>query len=205
MRYTTLRVATAGVVLYDFHVERLAPEGPAGLAAFARFAREATPGIYGVAVVDGELRVERLTGSRLVAGMPVRQRVSPFAALRGAFPKPGPPNAYDTVRLAGVATLLTSSDGAEIYESCVAAVLGWDGTRFVCVPEDRPRVASLSEAAVRAVLPCVRAPLRTDDRLPLILLNAVAGPCAVDTGRPPVPCDAMALLTRILETSTRRP
>jgi hypothetical protein len=137
--------------------------------------------------------------------MPVRRLVSPFAARRGAFPKPGPPNAYDAVRLPGVATLLTSSDGSEIFESCVAAVLGWDGARFVCVPEDRPRVASVAEAAVRAALPWVRAPLRVAERLPLVLLNAVAGPCSVRTGRPPVPADVMQLLKRLLQRSTRRP
>jgi hypothetical protein len=205
MRYTTLRVTGAGVVLHDFHVERLAPEGPAGLAAFARFAREAAPGVYGVAVAGGELRAERRTGSSLVEGMPVRFAVSPFAALRGAFPKPGPPNAYDDVRCPDVATLLTSTDGSEIFESCVAAVLGWDGARFVCVPEDRPRVASVAEAAVRAALPFVRSPLRAGDRLPLILLNAVAGPCIVGTGRPPVPAAAVLLLEQVLQRATRRP
>ena len=205
MRYTTLRVTEAGVVLYDLHVERLAPEGAAGLAAFARFAREATPGIYGVALAGDELRAGRRSGSQLVEGMPVRLAVSPFASQRGAFRKPGPPSAYDGVRLPGVATLLTSSDGSEIFESCVAAVLGWDGTHFVGVPEDRPRVASVAEAAVRATLPFVRAPLRTGDRLPLILLNAVAGPCIVSTGRPPVPADAVMLLSQVLQRFTRRP
>jgi hypothetical protein len=205
LRYTTLRVTVAGVVLHDFHVERLAPEGPAGLAAFARFARDATPGAYGVVVAGDELRAERRAGSSLVEGMPVRFAVSPFTERRGAFPKPAPPSAYDDVRCPGIATLLTSADGNEIYESCVAAVLGWDGTRFVCVPEDRPRVASVAEAAVRAMLPFVRAPLRTDDRLPLILLNAVAGPCVVGTGRPPVPADAVMLLTQVMLRFTRRP
>jgi hypothetical protein len=205
LRYTTLRVTEAGVVLHDFHVERLAPEGAAGLAAFARFARNARPGIYGVTVAGEELRAEPRAGSNLVEGMPVRLVVSPFAARRGAFPKPGPPSPYDGVRGPGVATLLTSADGSEIYESCVAAVLGWDGTHFVGVPEDRPRVASVAEAAVRATLPFVRSPLRTDDCLPLVLLNAVAGPCTVSTGRPPLPADAMALLTQVLERFTRRP
>jgi hypothetical protein len=205
LRYTTLRATEAGVLLYDFHVERLALEGAAGLVAFARFAREAMPGVYGVAVAGGELRAERRAGSQLVEGMPVRLAISPFVAQQGAFPKPGSPSAYDDVRIPGVATLLTSADGSEILESCVAAVLGWDGTHFVGVPEDRPRVASVAEAAVRATLPFVRASLRTDDRLPLILLNAVAGPCTVDTGRPPVSGDAVTLLTQVLRRSTRRP
>jgi hypothetical protein len=205
LRYTTLRVTEAGIVLHDFHVERLAPEGPAGLAIFARFAREATPGVYGVALAGDELRAEQRSGSQLVEGMPVCLVVSPFAAQRGAFPKPGPPSAYDGVRIPGVATLLTSADGSEIHESCVAAVLGWDGTRFVGVPEDRPRVTSVAEAAVRASLPFARSPLRTDDCLPLILINAVAGPCSVSTGRPPVPAAAVMFLTQVMQRFTRRP
>ncbi len=205
MTYTTLRVTGAGVVLHDFHVDRLAPEGAAGRAAFARFAREARPGIYAVTVTGGELRAERRAGSRLADGLPVRFAVSPFAAGRGGFPKPAPPSPYDGMRRPGVATLLTSSDGDEIYESCVAAVLGWDGARFVCAPDDRPRVASVAEAAVRSALPSVPAPLRAGDRLPLVLLNAVAGPCTVRTGRPPAPGVALALLAGLLERSTRRP
>ena len=205
MRYTTLRVTASGVVLYEQHLERLAPEGPAALEAFARFAREARPGIYAVTVRGGTLAVEPRGGSALVAGMPARLVVSPFAAQRGAFPKPAPPSPYDAVRQPGVATLLTSADGSEIYESCVAAVLGWDGARFICVPEDRPRVASVAEAAVRAVLPHTRAPLRTADSTPLVLLNAVAGPCVVDTGRPPPPPEVLEMLARVLERSTRRP
>ena len=88
---------------------------------------------------------------------------------------------------------------------CASAVLGWDGTHFVGVPEDLPRVASVAEAAVRATLPFVRASLRTDARLPLILINAVAGPCTVSTGRPPVPADAVMLLSQVLQRFTRRP
>lgn len=205
MRYTTLRVTGAGIVLHDFHVERLTPEGAAGLSAFARFASEAAPGVYGVTLAGGELRVERRAGSSLVEGMPVRLMVSPFAAQRGAFPKPGPPSAYDDVRLPGVATLLTTTDGSEILESCVAAVLGWDGTHFVGVPEDLPRVASVAEAAVRATLPFVRSPLRTGDCLPLILINAVAGHCTISAGRPPVPAEAVMLLMQVMQRFTRRP
>jgi hypothetical protein len=84
-------------------------------------------------------------------------------------------------------------------------VLGWDGRCLVCVPEDQTHVASVAEAAARASLPFVRAPLRTGDRLPLVLLNAVAGPCAVSTGRPPAPAAAMALLSGLMEQFTRRP
>jgi len=205
LRYTTLRVTGAGVVLHDLHAGRLAPEGPKALAAFRRFAREAAPGVYGLAAAEGRLRIEPLGGTRLVAGMPVRRRVSPFATRCGAFPKPGPGGAYDAVRVPGIATLLTSADGTEIYESCVAAVVGWDGARLVCVPDDRPRVASLAEAAARQVLPWANAPLRAAADLPLILLNAVAGPCPVDAGRPPVPAEVVAALERAMTRLTCRP
>ena len=205
MRYTTLRVSEAGVVLHDFHVERLAPEGPQALAAFARFAREAAPGAYSLRVAGGKLRAERRAGTALAPGMPVRFAVSPFAGGRGRFPKPEPPSPYDAVRLPGVATLLTSADGAEIYESCAAAVLGWDGGRFVCAPDDRPRVASVAEAAVRAALPTVRAPLLVAGALPLVLVNALAGACPVDAGRAEFPRDALDRLERLVEASARRP
>jgi hypothetical protein len=204
MRYTTLRVSEAGVVLYAGHVERLRPEGPGALAAFDRFAREARPGVYAVTAEGAALRVERRAGSALTDGMPVRFAVSPVAGKRGVFPKPAPPSPYDAVRAPGVATLLTSPDGAEIYESCIAAAVGWDGARFVCVPEDRPRVDAIAEAAVRAAAPCARAPIFVRGDLPLVLLNAVAGPWAVAAGRPPFPPAALALLREILESSARR-
>ncbi|MCU0484213.1 MAG: hypothetical protein MUC54_08115 [Chloroflexi bacterium] len=205
MNYTTLRVDAAGVVLYEGHAARLAPAGPRARADFRRFAATAAPGVYAVRAAADGLRVEALAGSRLAGGQPVRFRVSPFAGRRGAFAKPGPPSAYDAVRLPGVATLLTSADGGEIYESCVAAVLGWDGARLVRVPEDRPRVASLAEAAVCSALPWTRAPLRVADALPLVLVNAAAGPCTVQTGRPAVPAELLARMDRAIEGLTRRP
>jgi hypothetical protein len=205
MRYTTLRVTEAGVVLYDGHVERLRPEGTEALAAFARFARAARPGVYAITADGPRLRIEPRGTSTLAADMPVRFAVSPFAAQHGEFPKPGPPSPYDAVRSPGVATLLTSSDGGEIYESCVAAVVGWDGRAFVCAPEDRPRVASVAEAALRAGAPCRRAPLGAADPLPIVLLNAVAGPCTVATGRPPLPPLAVEFLRQVVEGSARRP
>jgi len=85
----------------------------------------------------------------------------------------------------------------------VVAARGCDGARFVCVPADRPRAASVAEAAVRPALPFVRSPPRTGDHLPLILLSAVAGSCTVGSGRAPGPADAVMLLSRLLERSTR--
>ncbi|HEY3356335.1 MAG TPA: hypothetical protein VGQ83_23990 [Polyangia bacterium] len=206
MRYTTLRVTAAGVVFYDGHVARLAPEGEAALAAFAAFARQAAPGVHAVTVDGAALRAEPRPASRLVDGMPVRACVSPFAARRGRFPKPASPSPYDGVRTPGVLTLLTAADGGEIYEGCVAAVVGWDGARYVCAPADRPAVASVAEAALRATCSFVEEPLRADGVLPLLALNAVKGPCRLATpGRGRFPDAAVARLEALLEEQTRRP
>jgi hypothetical protein len=199
-------VTEAGVVLYDGHAARLAPEGEAGLRAFADFARRAAPGVHRVTVTGGALRAEPRPESRLVDGMPVRSCVSPIAGRPGRIPKPASPSVYDPVRVPGVLTLLTSADGAEIYEGCVAAVVGWDGGRFVCVPADRPAVASVAEAALRAGCAFVERPLLTGDRLPLIALNAVKGPCRLAApGRAPFPPAALAQLADLYRRLTRRP
>ena len=192
-RYTLLLTTEDGVVLCDYHRRRLNPDGEAAAdGAFARFAGEARPGVYAVWVGEGgALRVESRGGSRLREGMPARLLVSPLAGGRGPVPKPAPPSPYDAVRAEGVATLLTSADGAEIYEACFAAVLGWDGRRIVCVPGDRPRVWSTTEAAVREHLPVSEAPILASSATPLLLVNAVKGACAVGlTGRPAFPTGA---------------
>jgi len=200
--YTTLRVEEAGVVLYDYHLRRLGRDH----AEFERFARGAAPGVYSISTGDGGFRSTRLAGSRLREGMPVRYRVSPVADRPGPFAKPAPPSEYDSVRQADVVTLLTSASGTELYEACVAALIGWDGSRFVCVPQDRPRVASVTEAAVREAFVTREAPLSRDEKLPLILVNAVKGPCRVDIpGRERFPDDAVSRLRQLLRSLTYRP
>jgi len=205
MSYTTLRITDAGVVLHSGHRERLAPAGHAALTAFDRFAASAAPGIYSLRAEGDRLAITALAASRLIDGMPTRARVSPLTHLRGAQPKPASPCSYDTVRQEGVATLLTSSDGSEIYEACVAAVIGWDGARLVCVPSDRPRVASVTEAALRLGLPFVEAPLLVADTLPLALINAVKGVCEVELpNRAALPQDVLATMRSLLAATTRR-
>lgn len=205
MSYTALRVTEEGVVLYEEHARRFAPAGERIAAQFQAFAASAKPGIYTLGVVDGALVATLRAASRLFDGMPVRFVVSPFASLRGRFPKPAPPNPYNDVRLDGVSTLLTSEDGREIYESCAAAIVGWDGRKLLLPPDDRPRVASVVENALRAGANVEEAPILRDSALPLALVNAVKGVCLVDVpGHPPFPVLARETIEVVLRGRTTR-
>jgi hypothetical protein len=118
------------------------------------------------------------SASRLYDTMPVRSLPSPAIDRDGPFPKPRSPGLYGQVRMPAIATLLTSSNGSEIYESCSAAVVSWDGSSIVCVPQTRPRVWSTSEAAIRDHLPVRDAPISTRSDA-ILLVNAVKGTCAL--------------------------
>ena len=206
MRYTTLRVTEAGVVLHQGHARRLAPEGGAALLAFRDFAAAAAPGVYALRWDGERLEVQARPGSRLFDGMPVRFLPSPLAVAAGAIAKPAPPGPYAVVRADGVATLLGSPDGGEIWESCAAAVVSCDATgRLVLVPDDRPRVASVAEAALAAALPHVRAPILAGGAAPLLLVNAVKGACRVAApGRAPFPDAIAAAVDAALAATARR-
>jgi hypothetical protein len=206
VRYTTLRVTGGGILLWRLHLRRLAPRDQGEREAVERFASAAEPGVYSVWLEDGRLGVERRPGSRLRDGIPTRVVVSPVAGLPGPLPKPRPPCVYDGVRMAGVATLLTSADGTEFLEGCAAAVVGWDGHSLVVVPEDRPRVVSLAETAVRAHLSPVCRRLPVDDGMPLLLVNAVRPTCQPHVpGRPPFPVAAREAVERVLVDLARDP
>jgi hypothetical protein len=208
--YTLLQVTEGGIVLRDYHLRRLAITSPgaggdpgAGLAPFARFAEGAAPGAWAVWREGAALRAERRPATRLFDGMRARLATSPLAGRAGPIPKPAPPSVYEEVRLPGVATLLTSLDGEEIYEACAAGVLGWDGKRVVCVPGDRPRVLSTAEAAVREHLPVVEAPIAARSRMPVLLVNALKGACAVDLpGREVFPARARSEIERLFRALT---
>lgn len=203
--YTSLRVTAAGVVLYDAHLARLTAAGPALREPFRRWAGQARPGVYAVRGAGGELQVEARGGSRLSEGIGLRCLPSPFAGQRGAYVKPAPPSPYDAVRAPGVATLLTDAAGAEVFEACVAAVLAWDGTSLVAVPDDTPRVASLAEACVLAAVPHRRAPIAVASTWPLVLVNAVAGvvePAAPARAR--FPPEVRERLERAIAATARR-
>lgn len=170
--YTSLLVTTEGVVLLEQHRARLGPRWRSELDAFAR---TATPGAWVVRVDSGTFRVEPRPGSRLYDGIATRARVSPVADLRGELPKQASPSPWDDVREPGLATLLTDATGTEVYESCSAAVLGWDGARLVSPPVDRPRVASTAVQLLLAHHAHRCAPLAPDG--PLLLVNAVVLTC----------------------------
>lgn len=193
--YTVLRVVEAGVVLFDFHRARLA-DGDGLELAFDAFAARARPGIYVLrGVGPAEFSVTERPASRLADGQPTRTLVSPIAHLAGPQRKVPSPSPWDAVRQEGVATLLVSAAGDEYLESCVASVLAWDGTRLLAPPDDRPRVASAFERWLVESAGAVRAPLRVDARQPLILANAVAGPCVPAQPVQPPP----ALVERLRE------
>ena len=175
--YTVLGVTPSGVPLFEKHVRRL---GLSSRPALLRFVGAAAPGVYRVTWTGVELLTEARGESRLRDGLPVRFVVSPYAALRGRFAKPAPPNRYEAVRAPGVATLLTSEDGAQLYESCSAALVAWDGAHLVLPTLDAPGVRSLAEEALVDALPHRRAELLVASDWPLLLINAVAGACAIE-------------------------
>lgn len=203
MRYTLLRRTGRGVVLREIHERRLGLAGTPA-ADFDRFALEPEPGVFAVWSDGARLWHESRPESALFDGMPVQRVESPFAGRRDRYPKPASPNIYDAIRSPGVATLLTSRDGREILESCRAAVLGWDGERFVFPPDDRPRVWSVAETAIREHLPAREAPLLLSEPLPLLLANALKGPCAIAVpGRSPAPAEALDTIAALFARLTR--
>lgn len=205
MRCTTLRITEAGVVLLEGHARRMAPEGGPMRTAFLHQVAQLHPGIH-LITLDGERwSTTPRSASWLTEGMPVRHRISPVTHRGSPFPKPPSPGPYDTVRKAGVATLLTSADGAEIYEACVAAVVGWDGSTLVLPPEHCPRVASVSEAAVAEHLGVCRASVASAGTMPLLLINAVKGTCEADAGREPFPAHVRASMDALFRELTAWP
>jgi hypothetical protein len=203
MGYTLLKATAAGIVLRDYH-ERRMTRSPACRAAWRRAVAALTPGVWAV-WTDGEGRwhTEPRDGSRLYDGIATRQLPSPLVPPAGVTSKPRPPCAYDAVRRIGTATLLTDPGGLEIYEACVAAVVGWNGHRIVAVPAGRPRVWSTAEWAVREHLAVREAPIEAGGDLPLLLLNAVKGCCEISApGRPPFPAAVRREIEQLFDSLT---
>jgi hypothetical protein len=72
----------------------------------------------------------------------------------------------------------------------------------VLPPEDVPAVASLAEAELAARLPHRRARIFVAGDWPLLLINAVAGTCAVSVaGRAAFPAEARLKLDAVLNAS----
>ncbi|MDQ3262155.1 MAG: hypothetical protein M3Y59_00630 [Myxococcota bacterium] len=206
LAYTTLRVTTFGVVLCGFHWTRFERAGPLAADAFARFSTSATPGNYTLRWDGLTLQTDRFDRSRLEEGMPVRTAPSPLRPGDRLIDKPPPEGTYAAVRSPGFATLLTSPDGAELYEESVSALFGWDGRTLISPPKDRPRVLSTSELAIRGGLEVTEAPIRADSDQPLLLVNAVKGTCAPATpGRAPFPSAVREEINALLERTAFRP
>ncbi|MCU0699373.1 MAG: hypothetical protein MUC96_22950 [Myxococcaceae bacterium] len=196
--YTVLRVLAGGrLPLRRLHAERL---GPGADEALVHFARTASPGLYRATWSGSALTATPRGPSRLREGQPGRFVPSPFIGTVGRFPKPAPPSPYDAVRVEGVVSLLTSADGHELYEACVAGLVAWDGG-FVLSPENVPAVASVAERAIVERLAPRRATLRAESSWPLLLVNAAVGTCAPALpGRLPFPAEARARLDALLQS-----
>lgn len=200
MTYTRLRISEKGIVLCDYHLRRLGLPREQ-LDAFVEVARKSAPSAWSVWWQDNRLNWLRSDGSQLHDGIPVRYATSPVADQSGAQPKPRTPCVYDAVRLKDVATLLTSTDGQEVYEACRAAVVGWDGNKLVCTPNDRPRVWSTTETAIREHLSVTEAPIPAHSTMPILLVNAVKGPCTVsDPHRQAFPRQAQRQIMQLLQS-----
>lgn len=205
--YTTLAVGPRGVYLRAAHEARLARGDRAVVAAFRAWCATATVGVWALRVRGGQIEATARAASSLTDGLPASFVVSPFAGsgTPGPFAKPAPPSPYDAVRTPGEATLLTSADGARLWEGSVAALLAWDGHRLVAVPDDTPRVASLAEAHVAAELGVARGRLLVAHDWPLLLINAVVLTCAPRVaGRAPFPINVRAALHASLEATAGR-
>ena len=203
--WTVLRVTPAGAVLRDLHRQRFVENGPAVLDAFDRFVADAAPGVYALDARTGLLEVHPRRESMLRDGLPVRRHVSPLTIPDGRIGKPGPPSNYSGIRAPGALTLLTSRDGGELWECCIAAIATWDGERLVLPPPDRPRVDSVAEAALLAAGLARYGLVPATHPVPLVALNAVQGACRVTVaGAPAVPDAIIEAVRHLFALSARR-
>jgi hypothetical protein len=203
--YTSIWVNARGVVLFEQHCARLARAGIECERAFRKFAASAAPGAYSIRADRVGIEVRERPPSALFDGISTRLMISPYIDCIGSYPKPPPPSRYDSVRVRGTATLLTSADGTEIYESCTASVIAWTGERLISPPLDRPAVESTAIAALRAAGMLSASPIKTEATHPLALVNAVAGirlP-AIST-RGPFPADIRAQIESQFASTTGR-
>jgi hypothetical protein len=95
---------------------------------------------------------------------------------------------------------LTDASQTEVYESCVASTIGWNGSTLVLVPDDRPRVDSLADRFIRDHLPHTVEPLAADHSA-LVVVKAVTAAIPAGSG---FPLEQRLALMRALEATTKR-
>jgi hypothetical protein len=205
MSFTTLKVTDKGVLLFALHEERFHNAGKEAIMAYHRFAAEAAPGIYNLYWDNKKMHIKTRGESRLFDGMPVRFIISPLAHTHHRIEKPPSPSIYSGLIEPGIATLLTSAEGKEIYESCSAAVIAWDGKNILKVPRDRPGVKSTMLELLN-VLPHIKEqPILRASDYPIALINAVKCTCIVSMeGRKPFPDDQLERIRALYLASARR-
>ena len=205
MSFTTLRVIDKGVLLYKQHEERFRNDGEQALQAYRKFAASAAPGIYNLWYHNQALIIKKREKSRLFDNMPVRYCVSPIANLNRRIEKPAMPEVYGSVIKPGVATLLTSADGTEIFESCSAAVITWSGKNIIMAANNKPAVKSTMEELIKGHGYIIYEPILVNSDYPILLLNAIKCTCTVSIpGRYPFPQGQIEKIQHLYFSSVRR-
>lgn len=205
MSFTTLKINDAGVLLYDKHEQRFLNAGEDALKAYKQFAKDAKPGAYTLNWDGKNLLIKVRGESTLFDGMPVRFMASPIANLNTRIDKPMPPSIYTNLVELTISTLLTSADGKEIYESCRASVIAWNGKNIVRVPNDRPAVNSTMEMLLHEMPNVVEEPIMKDSDYPIALVNAVKCTCTIAVeGRKEFPKEQLEKIKEAYLASAKR-
>ncbi len=205
MSFTTLRINDDGVLLYALHEERFRNSGEDAILSYRKFALEAKAGVYNL-TWDGEnLLVKERGESNLFDGMPARYRVSPIAHLKNRIDKPAPPSIYSNLVEPTISTLLTSADGKEIYESCRASIISWNGKNIIRVPDNRPAVKSTMERLLKDMPDVIEEPILVDSAYPITLINAVKCTCTISVeGRNPFPIEQLEKIKEAFLATAKR-
>jgi hypothetical protein len=205
MSFTTLRVNENGVLLYSQHEQRFRNAGEDAVRAYRQFAADATQGVYNL-FWDGKILLVKERGeSTLFDGMPVRFMVSPIANLKNRIDKPMPPSIYSNFVETNISTLLTSADGKEIFESCRASVIAWNGKNIIRVPDDRPAVRSTMERLLKEMPGVIEEPILKDSAYPIALVNAVKCTCTLTIeGRNEFPVEELERIREVYMATAKR-
>ena len=205
MSFTSLKINDEGVLLFALHEQRFRNAGEEAVSAYHQFAAIAEPGTYALKWDNNTMIVAPRGESLLFDGMPVRYRVSPLVDIKNRISKTAQPNIYTNLREPGITTLLTSADGTEIYESCMASVIAWNGKQIVMVPADRPGVRSTMEELLKQMPGVVEEPILVASDYPIALVNAVKCTCTLYIeGREPFPVEQLEKIREFYLATARR-